>query len=93
MQRVTLFYGKINYILWTGFFIHHSTILGVKRVELVSDRMLHIVMRGCRQDLVLIVRAPTANRNDDSKAGFLRGITAGIRSLSYVPLANFVRMF
>jgi hypothetical protein len=42
------FYGKINYLLWTGFFIHHSTILGVKGVELVSDRMLHIVMGGCR---------------------------------------------
>jgi hypothetical protein len=42
------FYGIIYYILRTGFFIRHITILGVKRVELVSDRMLHIVMRGCR---------------------------------------------
>jgi len=42
------FYGKINYILRTGFFIHQSTVLAVKRVELVSDRMSHIVMRGCR---------------------------------------------
>jgi hypothetical protein len=39
------FYGKINYLLRTGFFIHHNT---VKRDELVSDRMSHIVMRGCR---------------------------------------------
>ena len=29
-------------------FIHHSIILAVKRVEFVSDRMSHIVMRGCR---------------------------------------------
>jgi hypothetical protein len=29
-------------------FIHQSTVLAVKRVELVSDRMPHIVMRGCR---------------------------------------------
>ena len=42
------FYGKINYILRTGFFIHQSTVLAVKRVELVNARMSHIVMRGCR---------------------------------------------
>jgi hypothetical protein len=48
MYRGLHFYEIIYYILRTGFFIHHSTILGVKRVELVSDRMLHIVMRGCR---------------------------------------------
>jgi hypothetical protein len=42
------FYGKINYILRKGIFIHQSTVLAVKRVELVSHRMSHIVMRGCR---------------------------------------------
>jgi hypothetical protein len=41
-------YGKINDILRKGFFIHQSTVLAVKRVQLVSDRMSHIVMRGCR---------------------------------------------
>jgi len=73
-------------------FIHHSTILGVKRVELVSDRMLHIMMGVGRCDLALIVHAPTVNRNYDSKDGFLRGITAGAQSLSYVPHANSFRM-
>ena len=29
-------------------FYNHSTILAVKRVELVSNRMSHILMRGCR---------------------------------------------
>jgi hypothetical protein len=29
-------------------FYNHSTVLAVKRVELVSDRMSHILMRGCR---------------------------------------------
>jgi len=43
-----IFYGKINYILRKGFFIHQSTVLAVKRVELVSDKMSHIVMRGYR---------------------------------------------
>ena len=48
MCRGIYFYGKINYILRTGFFVHQSTVLAFKRVELVSDRMSHIVMRGCR---------------------------------------------
>ena len=73
-QDYTL-YGKINYLLRTGFFIRHSTIhsfihsfiLAVKSFELVSDRMSHLVMRGCRWDLVLIVHATTANRNCNSK--------------------------
>ena len=51
-------------------FIHHSSILAVKRVELVSDRMTHIVMRGCRWDLALIVHETTANINCDSKDKF-----------------------
>jgi hypothetical protein len=42
------FYGKINYILITGFFIHQSTVLAVKKVDIVNDMMSHIVMRGCR---------------------------------------------
>jgi len=47
MCRGLHFYGELNYLLRTGFLIHHSTILGVKRVEFVGDRMLHIVMRSC----------------------------------------------
>jgi hypothetical protein len=46
--EVNTFYGEINYILRTGFFIHQSTVLAVKRVESVSDRMSHIMMRVCR---------------------------------------------
>ena len=61
------FSWKINYIIITGFFIYQSTVLAIKRVEIVSDRMSHIVMRGCRWDLVMIVHAPTANINYDSK--------------------------
>jgi len=29
------FYGKIHYTLRTGYFIHHSTVLTVKRDELL----------------------------------------------------------
>jgi len=47
-RRLHFLYGKINYILRKGFFIHQSIVFAVKRVELVSDRMSRIVMRGCR---------------------------------------------
>jgi hypothetical protein len=47
-RELHFLYGKINYTLRKGFFLHQSTVLAVKRVELVSDRMSHIVMRGCR---------------------------------------------
>jgi hypothetical protein len=42
------FLGKNKLYIRTNFFIHQSTVLAVKRVELVSDRMSHIVMTGCR---------------------------------------------
>jgi len=48
VQRTTLFHGKVHYTLRTGFFIHQSTLLAVKGVELSSDRMSHIILRGCR---------------------------------------------
>jgi hypothetical protein len=48
VQRITFFFGKIHYLLRTGFFIHHSTISAVNRVQLVSDMMSHIATRGCR---------------------------------------------
>ena len=51
-------------------FIHQRIVSAVKRVEIVSDRMSHITMRVGRCDLVLIVRAPTVNSNDDSKDNF-----------------------
>ena len=50
--------------------MHQSIVLAIKRVEIVSDRMSHRVMRGCRSDLVLIVHAPTANINYESKDNF-----------------------
>ena len=51
-------------------FNDHCTVLAVKRVEFVSDRMSHILMRCRRLDLTLIVHAPTANRNCDADDNF-----------------------
>jgi hypothetical protein len=64
------FTEKWNYTLRTKFFMHQSIELAIKWAEIVSDRMLHIVMRGFRWDLALIVHAPTANINYDSKDNF-----------------------
>jgi len=64
------FLGKNKLYIKDKFFIHQSTVLAVKRVELVNARMSHIVMRGCRWDFVMIVHAPTVNTNYDSTDNF-----------------------
>jgi len=51
-------------------FIDQRIVSAVKRVQIVSDKMSHKTMRVGRCDLVLIVRAPTVNSNDDSKENF-----------------------
>jgi hypothetical protein len=43
-----IFYGKENenHELGTGFFIHKGIMSAVKRVELISDRMTYITLKG-----------------------------------------------
>jgi hypothetical protein len=50
--------------------VHNTIISAVKRVEIVSDRMSHISLKGCLSDfIVLNVHAPTEHK-DDTKGRF-----------------------
>jgi hypothetical protein len=51
--------------------VHKRIILAVKRVEFVSDRMSHIILRGRWCDIiVLIVHAPAEDKIGDIKDRF-----------------------
>jgi hypothetical protein len=53
------------------FFVHKRIISAAKRVELVSDRMSYIILRGrwC-QIIALNVHAPTEDKNDYVKDNY-----------------------
>jgi hypothetical protein len=48
MCRGIYFLWKNKLYIKDRIFVRQSTVLAFKRVELVSDRMSHILMRGCR---------------------------------------------
>jgi len=57
--------------LRTGLIVHHRTVLAVRRVEFVSDRVSYIVLRGCWCNIIVLnVSAPKEERSDDSKDSF-----------------------
>jgi exonuclease III len=72
----TFFYGKRNenHELGTGFFFVHKRIISaVKRIEFVSDRMLHIILRGCWCNIIVLnVHSPTEDDADDMKKSFYK---------------------
>ena len=69
-----MFYGEgnDNHQLGTGFVVQQKIRPAVKRVELVSDRMSYIVLRGhwCCNIIILNVHAPSEEKSDDSKDSF-----------------------
>ena len=50
------------------FFVHHRIVSAVKRVQLVSDRMSCMVLRGCWFNIIVLnVQAPSNEKSHDSK--------------------------
>ena len=57
----------------TGFFKNHRKVSAVKRVEFVSDRVSHIVLRGCWCNIIVLnVHGKVKKKDDFSKDGFKR---------------------
>jgi hypothetical protein len=54
------------------FFVHHKTVLAVKRVEFVSDRIPYIVLRDFWLNIIVSLneRAPTEEKRDFSRESF-----------------------
>jgi hypothetical protein len=53
------------------FFVHQRIVSAIKRVELVSDRMSYMVLRGRWCNIIVLnVHAPTEEKSDDSKDSF-----------------------
>jgi hypothetical protein len=68
----------------TGFFVHQRTVPAVKKVEVVSDRMSYIELRGhCCNIIVLNVLAMTEEKNDYSKDSFYKKLEHMFDHLRY----------
>jgi hypothetical protein len=63
--------GDENNLSGTGFFVHQRKVSAVKRANFLSDMMSYIVLRGLWCNIIVLnARAPTEEKNDDSKNRF-----------------------
>jgi len=60
-------------INWERVFVHRTLVSAVKRVEIVSDRLSYIVLRGRRRNIIVVnVHAPSEEKSDEAKDRFMR---------------------
>jgi hypothetical protein len=67
------FYGQGNWDhqLGRGCFIHKRIISAVRRVEFISDRLLYIILRGHRCNIIVLnVQVPCEDKGDEEKDSF-----------------------
>ena len=82
-------YGKENENqLGKVFFANHRIISVVKRVEVVSDRMSYIILRGRWCNIIVLnVHAPSEEKSDDSKDSFYKELE---QSLSFLRACCYI---
>ena len=60
----------------TGIYVHHRIVSAVKRVDFVSDRVSHIVVRGCWFNInVFNVHAASEKKINDLKDSLMGNLT------------------
>jgi hypothetical protein len=72
-EDYTFFYehGNGDHQLGTDFVVHKRIVSVVRRVELVSDRMSYVTLRGRWCNIIVLnVHAPCEDKGDDVKASF-----------------------
>jgi hypothetical protein len=63
-----LWNGKSKSSIGNRIFLHHIIISSVRRVEFVSDRMSHIILRGRWCNIIVLnVHAPSEEKSDELK--------------------------
>jgi hypothetical protein len=63
--------GKGDHQLGTGFFVRKRIVSAVRRVEIISDRMSCIILRGRWCNIIVLnVHAPCEDKGDDVKDSF-----------------------
>jgi hypothetical protein len=66
----------------------------VKRIEFVSDRMSYIILRGSWCHIIVLnVHAPTEDKTDNTKEGFVRELKSVFHKFSKYHLKVLLRDF
>jgi hypothetical protein len=82
-----LWEGNQNHEVGTGFFVHKRFISAVKRVEFLSDRMSHIILRGRWCDIIVLnIHAPTEDKIDYIKDKFYEELEQVFDTLPNYPM-------